>query len=74
MEGTAPMGNAQEQEKLKHDAVQLAKLYADIARKSAELVSSALALSLPIGALITNILIIDDIRDRDFDVVKGKNT
>ncbi|MGZ8203631.1 MAG: PHA/PHB synthase family protein [Burkholderiales bacterium] len=43
MEGTAPMGNAQEQEKLKHDAVQLAKLYADIARKSAELVSSALA-------------------------------
>jgi 1,4-dihydroxy-2-naphthoate octaprenyltransferase len=24
--------------------------------------------------LITNILIIDDIRDRDFDVVKGKNT
>jgi 1,4-dihydroxy-2-naphthoate octaprenyltransferase len=35
---------------------------------------SALALSLPIGALITNILIIDDIRDRDFDVVKGKNT
>ena len=35
---------------------------------------SALAISLPIGALITNILIIDDIRDRDFDVVKGKNT
>jgi len=35
---------------------------------------SALAVSLPIGALITNILIIDDIRDRDFDVVKGKNT
>jgi 1,4-dihydroxy-2-naphthoate octaprenyltransferase len=35
---------------------------------------SALALSLPIGALITNILIIDDIRDRDFDAVKGKNT
>jgi 1,4-dihydroxy-2-naphthoate octaprenyltransferase len=35
---------------------------------------SALAVSLPIGALITNILIIDDIRDRDFDVIKGKNT
>jgi 1,4-dihydroxy-2-naphthoate octaprenyltransferase len=33
-----------------------------------------LALSLPIGALITNILIIDDIRDRDFDSIKGKNT
>jgi len=35
---------------------------------------AAVAISLPIGALITNILIIDDIRDRDFDVVKGKNT
>jgi len=35
---------------------------------------SALAVSLPIGALITNILIIDDIRDRDFDVIKSKNT
>ena len=35
---------------------------------------TAVAVSLPIGALITNILIIDDIRDRDFDVVKGKNT
>jgi 1,4-dihydroxy-2-naphthoate octaprenyltransferase len=35
---------------------------------------SAFALSLPIGALITNILIIDDIRDREFDIVKGKNT
>lgn len=34
----------------------------------------AFAISVPIGALITNILIIDDIRDRDFDVVKGKNT
>ena len=29
---------------------------------------------MPIGALITNILIIDDIRDREFDAVKGKNT
>ncbi len=36
--------------------------------------ASAFAVSLPIGALITNILIIDDIRDRDFDVLKGKNT
>jgi 1,4-dihydroxy-2-naphthoate octaprenyltransferase len=35
---------------------------------------TAVAASLPVGALITNILIIDDIRDRDFDVVKGKNT
>ena len=35
---------------------------------------TALVASLPIGALITNILIIDDIRDREFDVVKGKNT
>jgi 1,4-dihydroxy-2-naphthoate polyprenyltransferase len=35
---------------------------------------SAFALSLPIGALITNILIIDDIRDREFDAIKGKNT
>jgi 1,4-dihydroxy-2-naphthoate octaprenyltransferase len=34
----------------------------------------AVAVSLPIGALITNILIIDDIRDRDFDMIKGKNT
>jgi 1,4-dihydroxy-2-naphthoate octaprenyltransferase len=36
--------------------------------------ASALALSLPIGALTTNILIIDDIRDREFDAVKGKRT
>jgi 1,4-dihydroxy-2-naphthoate octaprenyltransferase len=34
----------------------------------------AVALGLPIGALITNILIIDDIRDRAFDIVKGKRT
>lgn len=34
----------------------------------------AVAVSLPVGALITNILIIDDIRDRDFDIVKGKRT
>ena len=35
---------------------------------------AAVAVSLPIGALITNILIIDDIRDWEFDRVKGKNT
>ena len=35
---------------------------------------SAVAVSLPIGALITDILIIDDIRDWEFDRVKGKNT
>ncbi len=35
---------------------------------------AAFALSLAIGALTTNILIIDDIRDCDFDVDKGKNT
>jgi len=35
---------------------------------------AAFALSLPVGALTTNILIIDDIRDRDFDAVKGKRT
>lgn len=35
---------------------------------------TAIFVSLPIGALITNILVIDDIRDREFDVVKGKNT
>ena len=34
----------------------------------------ALALGLPVGALTTNILIIDDIRDRGFDAVKGKWT
>ena len=35
---------------------------------------AAVAVSLPIGALITNILVIDDIRDCDFDTIKGKNT
>jgi 1,4-dihydroxy-2-naphthoate octaprenyltransferase len=35
---------------------------------------TAVAASLPIGALITDILVIDDIRDRAFDAVKGKNT
>lgn len=35
---------------------------------------AALALGVPVGALTTNILIIDDIRDREFDAVKGKRT
>jgi 1,4-dihydroxy-2-naphthoate octaprenyltransferase len=35
---------------------------------------TAIVVSLPIGALITNILIIDDIRDCEFDTAKGKNT
>jgi len=35
---------------------------------------AALALGVPVGALTTNILVIDDIRDREFDVRKGKNT
>jgi 1,4-dihydroxy-2-naphthoate octaprenyltransferase len=34
----------------------------------------AIVLGIPVGALATNILIIDDIRDREFDVVKGKRT
>ena len=35
---------------------------------------SVLLLGIPVGALITNLLVIDDIRDREFDVVKGKRT
>jgi 1,4-dihydroxy-2-naphthoate octaprenyltransferase len=35
---------------------------------------AAFALGLPVGALTTNILIIDDIRDREFDAAKGKRT
>ena len=35
---------------------------------------SAFLVSLPVGALATSILVIDDIRDRDFDRVKGKRT
>lgn len=34
----------------------------------------AFALGVPIGALTTTILVIDDIRDREFDAVKGKRT
>ena len=36
--------------------------------------ASVLAFGVPVGALTTNILIIDDIRDREFDAVKGKRT
>ncbi|MDH4189141.1 MAG: 1,4-dihydroxy-2-naphthoate octaprenyltransferase [Betaproteobacteria bacterium] len=35
---------------------------------------NAVALGLPVGALTTCILIIDDIRDREFDLEKGKRT
>jgi len=35
---------------------------------------TAVAVSLPIGALITDILVIDDIRDYTFDTAKNKNT
>jgi len=35
---------------------------------------TAVAMGVPIGALCTNILIIDDVRDRAFDAVKGKRT
>jgi 1,4-dihydroxy-2-naphthoate octaprenyltransferase len=34
----------------------------------------AFAVSVPVGALTTCILIIDDIRDREFDIVKGKKS
>jgi 1,4-dihydroxy-2-naphthoate octaprenyltransferase len=40
----------------------------------AEALWSAFLVSLPVGALSTSILIIDDIRDHDFDRVKGKRT
>lgn len=46
----------------------------DQAHWTAGMPFAAVALGLPMGALITNILIIDDIRDLDHDVVKGKNT
>jgi 1,4-dihydroxy-2-naphthoate octaprenyltransferase len=35
---------------------------------------NAFVLGLPVGALVTNVLIIDDIRDRDFDAEKGWRT
>lgn len=36
--------------------------------------ADAVMLSLPVGALITSILVVDDIRDVEFDAVKGKHT
>jgi 1,4-dihydroxy-2-naphthoate octaprenyltransferase len=35
---------------------------------------SAFVLGLPAGAIVTNVLLIDDIRDRDFDALKGWRT
>ena len=35
---------------------------------------NALVLGLPIGAIVTNVLLIDDIRDREFDALKGWHT
>lgn len=35
---------------------------------------SALVIGLPVGALVTNVLLIDDIRDRSFDSLKGWRT
>jgi 1,4-dihydroxy-2-naphthoate octaprenyltransferase len=40
----------------------------------APLPSSAWWVGLPVGALVTNVLIIDDIRDRDWDAKKGWRT
>jgi 1,4-dihydroxy-2-naphthoate octaprenyltransferase len=34
----------------------------------------ALIVGLPVGALVTNVLLVDDIRDRDFDALKGWRT
>jgi 1,4-dihydroxy-2-naphthoate octaprenyltransferase len=36
--------------------------------------AGALVLGLPVGALVTNVLVIDDIRDRGFDALKGWRT
>jgi 1,4-dihydroxy-2-naphthoate octaprenyltransferase len=36
--------------------------------------ASAFVVGLPVGALVTNVLIIDDIRDREFDAAKGWRT
>ncbi len=35
---------------------------------------TAVVLGLPIGAIVTNVLLIDDIRDREFDALKGWQT
>ncbi|HMJ50067.1 MAG TPA: UbiA family prenyltransferase, partial [Burkholderiales bacterium] len=56
---------------------QAAPLYgAGFARHAAlqALPLSAFLIGLPIGALVTNILIIDDMRDREFDAMKGWRT
>lgn len=48
-----------------------------VASHSAALASlpvSAFLVGLPVGALVTNILIIDDLRDRRFDAIKGWRT
>ena len=34
----------------------------------------ALVVGLPVGALVTNVLLVDDIRDRNFDALKGWRT
>jgi 1,4-dihydroxy-2-naphthoate octaprenyltransferase len=39
-----------------------------------ELPASAFLVGLPVGALVTNVLVIDDIRDRGFDALKGWRT
>lgn len=36
--------------------------------------ASAFLVGLPVGALVTNVLVIDDIRDREFDALKGWRT
>ena len=56
---------------------QAAPLYGAGFARHAELQAlplSAFLIGLPIGALVTNILIIDDIRDREFDAIKGWRT
>lgn len=59
--------------------VQAAPLLANGKLLFSQFVPAALPLNavlagMPVGALVTAILIIDDIRDREFDVVKGKCT
>ena len=39
-----------------------------------EIHPGAFVLGLPVGALVTNVLVIDDIRDRSFDALKGWRT
>lgn len=59
--------------------VQAAPFLADGALTFWEFVPAAIPIhvlvaGLPVGALTTTILIIDDIRDREFDLIKGKRT